>query len=156
MKAMSTATSTFRHATVRLLEAMLILAVIGALVLGAAALGGYSPGGADPVLAARGGGSSIWIEDASARTADGGLQFGDAVSFGYRSDSAQSIQLHCRQGGNLVFAASGMLSDGETAFVLGPSPAWTSGAADCSGMLGHRSKSGRYVIEAKVDFGVAS
>jgi len=155
MKAMSTAASTVRHTTGALFEALLILAVIAALVLGAAALGGSSPGGADPVLAARGGGSSIWIEDAAARTADGGLQFGDSVTFGYRSDSAQSIQLHCRQGGSLVFAAAGMLSAGDTAFTLGPSLAWTGGAADCSGMLGHRSKSGRYVVEANVDFAVA-
>ena len=114
MRAMSTAASTVRHATGAFFEAILILAVIGALVLGAAALGGYAPSGADPVLAARGGGSSIWIEDAAARTADGGLQFGDSVTFGYRSDSAQSIQLHCFQAGTLVFAASGMLSDHAT------------------------------------------
>jgi hypothetical protein len=133
---------------------MLVLAIIGALVLGAAALGGNSPGGADPVLAARGGNSSIWIEAPTARTDDGGLRFGGAVTFGYRSDSAQSIQLQCFQG-TLVFAASRMLSGGDTAFDLGPSVAWTGGAAECTGMLGHRSKSGRYVVEAKVDFAVA-
>ena len=54
-----------------------------------------------------------------------------------------------------MFAASGMLAAGDTAFTLGPSLAWTGGAADCTGMLGHRSKSGRYVVEASVDFGVA-
>ena len=154
MKGMSTAVSTTRHATGAFLEAILIFAVIGALALGAAALSGSAPGGADPVLAARGG-SSIWIEGASTRTTDGGLQFGDAVTFGYRSDSAQSIQLHCFQEG-LVFAASGMLSQGDTAFTLGPSLAWAGGAADCTAMLGHRSKSGRYVVEAKVDFAVSS
>ncbi len=153
MKAVSTAASSVRHATGAFLEATLILAVIAALVIGAAALGGSSPGGADQVLAGRGG-SSIWIDDASGRTADGGLQFGDDVTFGYRSGTAESIQLHCFQGGDLVFARLGMLSRGDNAFTLGPSPAWTDGAADCTAMLGHRAKSGKYVVEAKVAFGV--
>jgi hypothetical protein len=153
MRVLSTAASSVRHTTGALFEALLVLLVVAALALGAAALGGSAPGGADPVLAARGG-SSIWIEGASARTADGGLQYGDDVTFGYRSDSAQSIQLQCYQG-TLVFAASRMLSAGDTSFALGPSLAWTGGAADCSGKLGHRSKSGRYVVEAHVDFAVA-
>ena len=154
MRVLSTAASSVRHTTGALVEALLVLLIIGALALGAAALGGHAPGGANSVLAARGGGSSIWIEGAGARTADGGLQYGDNVTFGYRSDSAQSIQLHCYQEG-LVFAASGMLSAGDTTFALGPSLSWTGGAADCSANLGHRSRSGRYVVEAHVDFAVA-
>jgi hypothetical protein len=155
-----------RHTTAALFEALLIIAVIAALVIGAAAIGGTVPAGAQSVFAARGGnagtnghgGSSIWIESTTVRTVDGSLAFGSTVAFGYSSDTAQSIQLQCSQSGVLVFADSRMLSEsgsgyGES-FAIGPSLAWTGGAADCTALLGHRSNNGRYFVEASVDFAV--
>lgn len=165
MKVLFIAASGVRHTTKAVIEAVLILAIAVALILGTAALGGFSPGGADSALAARGGngngGSSIWIATSTARTADGGLQFGQSLTFGYTSDTAQSIQLRCYQPADaLVFSAAQMLFEGGLGygqpFTLGPSLAWTSGAASCTASLGHRSNSGRYVVEATVTFAVGA
>jgi hypothetical protein len=155
--------SSVRHSVKVLAEGLLLLAILGALVLGAALLGGSSPSGADSALAARGGngggGAALWIETSTARDSDGSLRFGGEVAFGYRSDTAQSIQLQCFVDGGLVFADARMLFEGGAGygepFALGPSVSWTAGAADCTASLGHRARNGRYVVEASMGFAVA-
>jgi len=153
-----------RHTLGVAAQAFLIVAIVAALVIAAATAIGTGPAGADSVFAARGGngggGSTIWVDTSTLRSADGTLQFGESLNFGYRSDTAQSIQLQCFQSaGTLVFADSRMLFEGGLGygepFTLGPSLAWTGGEATCTGALGHRSHSGRYVVEAQVDFAVA-
>ena len=171
MKAVSTAASTLRHTFGVALEALLILAIAGALVFGAALATGLRPAGADSVFAARGGNgngggnggaSAIWIDQSSLRSTDATLHFQDSLGFGYTSDSATSIQLQCFQpvgSDALVFSDFRMLFEGGVGygepFTLGPSLAWTGGEASCTGILGHRSNSGRYMVEATVDFPVA-
>ena len=125
-------------------KAFLLLIILALLAVSSA------PGAAD---ARR---SSIWIEDSPT------LSFGQPVAFGYDSDRATSIQLHCFQPvgtTNLVFADSRMLFEGGWGygepFYLGPSAAWTEGAATCKAMLGHRLNSGKYMIEASLTFDVA-
>jgi hypothetical protein len=154
--------ATVRHATKAIAEALVILAILVALVLGTALLAQSAPAGASGVQAAKGGngGATIWIESATILDADGGLRFGSEVMFGYRSDAAQSIQLQCFVGGGLVFADAHMLFEGGWGygepFTLGPSVSWTGGAADCTAMLGHRARNGRYVVEATVGFAVGA
>ena len=81
--------------------------------------------------------------------------FGDQVTFTWSSNRAESIQLQCSQSGFLVFA-DGQLVRNDPVFTLGPSLAWKGGAADCTALLGHRARSGRYMVEATVEFGVGA
>jgi hypothetical protein len=118
-------------------------------------LTGDRPAGAGTTLAR--GGSSIWVQSPS-----GQPTFGGSVTFGYASSTATSVQLWCYQpvsSTRLVFADARMLYSGGVGygepFVLGPSAAWTGGAATCKAMLGHRSNSGKYMVEASITFGVA-
>ena len=147
-----------RHATSAVVEGALIVAIAVALAFGFAVATGDAPGSADTALAR--GGSAIWIEGSAERAAN--LSFGQEVTFGYRSSGATSIQLQCYQpagSDRLVFSDFRMLFEGGLgygkAFDLGPSAAWTDGAADCKAMLGHRSKSGKYMVEASLRFDVA-
>jgi hypothetical protein len=158
MRIVSTIAAGSRHALIAVLEGTLVAAIAVALVFALAVTTGGAPGAADNALAR--GGSAIWIEGSSARAAD--LAFGRQVTFGYRSDSATSIQLQCYQpvgSDRLVFSDFRMLFEGGLGygepFDLGPSAAWTDGAASCKAMLGHRGKSGRYVVEASLRFDVA-
>lgn len=152
------AAASTRHGLTALAEAALIVAIAAALTFATAVATGHGPAGAGAALAR--GGSAIWIDQSSYRSA-GELSFGQDVNFGYRSDSATSIQLHCFQpagSDRLVFADSRMLTaDGwgyGTPFYLGPSGSWTEGAASCKAMLGNRSQSGKYRVEATVSFDV--
>ncbi len=162
MNVLWAAGSSVRHSVKVVAEGLLLVAILSALVLGGALLGGSSPPGADPALAARGGngngGSALWIEASTLRD-EGALHFGQDVAFGYRSDTAQSIQLQCTVDGGLVFADARMLFEGGAGygepFALGPSISWTDGSADCTASLGHRSRNGRYVVEATLGFAVA-
>lgn len=135
------------------LQALLIAAIIALVALTFSAV--YKPAGfiagVGDTDARR---ASIWVMD-SARSDDGALHYGDSVTFGYESSSAQSIQLACYQGGGLVFGAAAMVDGGSEAFDLGPSMAWSGGDASCEAKLGHRAKSGKYVVEATVSFDVA-
>jgi hypothetical protein len=148
-----------RHATTAVAEAALIVAIGVALVFGYAVATGAAPTTADQALAR--GGSAIWIDESSVRSTSN-LRFGQSLKFGYRSDAATSIQLQCYQpvgSDRLVFSDFRMLFEGGLGygepFDLGPSAAWTDGAASCKAMLGHRSKSGRYMVEASLRFDVA-
>ncbi|HEY3412772.1 MAG TPA: hypothetical protein VGM51_06910 [Armatimonadota bacterium] len=150
--------STARRWASAALEATLVIAIGIALVFAGAVVTRGDPAGADTALAK--GGSSLWIAGATSRSPQ--LTFGQVMAFGYKSTSASSIQLHCYQPagtGRLVFADSQMLSGDASGlsdpFELGPSAAWTSGAATCKGMLGHRSNSGKYIVEDSVTFDVA-
>lgn len=91
-----------------------------------------------------GGKSSITLvrmEAASSATA-GGPYFGEQVMFATSTDRTEQpwVQLSCYQGGELVYAEShpayqpNRLND-PGMFTLGPSAAWTGGAADCRGDL---------------------
>jgi hypothetical protein len=156
MRAMSAAASALRRGTGAALEAVLILAVIAALVLAVTVVTGRDP--ATPGALARGS-SDIWIANSDA-AAKAGLRFGDQVAFGYRSDTAQSIQLQCfKPGTSSLVYSTGQLVTGASGtsdpFRLGPSAAWPDGAADCKALLGHRARSGKYMVEARVAFDVA-
>jgi hypothetical protein len=153
MRAGSAINSGFRHAVEVGLQALLIAAIVALVALMFSAV--YKPAGFIAGVAdtdARR--ASIWIMDSS-RDSDGSLHYGESVSFGYESSSAESIQLHCFQDGGLVFADSGMVNGSAESFDLGPSMAWSGGDASCEALLGHRAKSGKYVVEAKISFSVA-
>jgi hypothetical protein len=92
-----------------------------------------------------GGKSSITLvrmAPASAAATDGGPYFGEQVMFATSTDRTNQpwVQLTCYQGGELVYAEShpayqpNRLND-PGLFTLGPSAAWTDGAADCRGDL---------------------
>ena len=153
MRAGSAISSGVRHTLEVGLQALLIAAIIALVALMFSAV--YKPAGfiagVGDTDARR---ASIWVMDSS-RSSDGALHYGDSVAFGYESSSAQSIQLHCYQDGGLVLAAAGMVDGGAESFDLGPSMAWSGGDASCEALLGHRAKSGKYVVEAKVAFAVA-
>jgi hypothetical protein len=114
-----------------------------------------------------GGGSSIWIEDAYlARSADGAMHHGDPIAFGFTTKywdadggTGPWLRLQCYYGSTLVYwenraGFEGGYKYGEP-FQLGPSAAWSSGDADCVGIVGHENrKSGKFRAEAKVEFHV--
>jgi hypothetical protein len=123
---------------------------------------------ASPALAARGGKarSSIWIESSyAARSADSAMHHGDPVAFGFTTkywddvyNTGPWLRLECYNGSTLVYwenraGFEGGYKYGEP-FTLGPSLAWPSGEADCTGVLGHYQKNGRFRVEAKVEFPV--
>jgi hypothetical protein len=159
MRLISAAGGGVRHAMAAVTEAALVGAIGVALVFGLALAAGEAPAGADAALAR--GSSAIWI-DASSVKSTTTLVFGQALRFGYRSDTATSIQLQCFQpagSDRLVFSDFRMLYPGGLGygepFALGPSASWTDGAATCKALLGHRSKSNRYMVEASLPFAVA-
>lgn len=113
------------------------------------------------VAAASASAASISLDLAS--VPDGTVNFGDSFSFIY--DTAphadfSTIQLLCYQNGELVFSDARATYPGGYGFGVpfqaGPSAAWTSGAADCTGELGHRLNSGHFKVDASVDFAVAA
>lgn len=138
------------------LAATLALAAVPALAAkggNAAAAGGGGNGGG-------GNASSIWVDTDSYRS-DGVMNYKDTMSFGYTtSEQYASIQLQCFQNGFLVFSASHAAYEGGYGygqpFQLGPSYAWSGGAAQCVGILGHRASNGRYVEDASTNFDVAA
>jgi hypothetical protein len=157
MRALSTAASGTRRVFGAAFEATLILLVIAALAFAFAMVNGRAPS-TGSVFAK--GGADIWIASSSLTTSDSALHFTDSVSFGYQSDKSQSIQLQCFQPGssNMVFSATEQVSGTSgisDPLALGPSPAWTGGAASCQALLGYRANSGKYTVVAKVAFDVA-
>ncbi len=153
--------SPIRHVVAASARAALLAAVGVALVFGLAVAGNHQPVGAGDAFAATGK-AAIWVDSSSYTAATTQLVFGQDVTFDWRSDTAQSIQLHCYQpvgSDRLVFADSRMLYEGGwgygVPFVLGPSASWTGGAATCTAMLGHRTNAGKYRVEATVTFDVA-
>lgn len=122
-----------------------------------------------PLLAASAtaGRSAIWVDQSSYRTDDGALHYGQEVSFGYRTDYYDAsggtgpwLHLHCFRNGNLIYADSRAGFPGGKGFGapfnLGPSAAWSGGEADCTGILGHRTRSGKFRTDATTEFHVSA
>lgn len=80
-----------------------------------------------------------------------GLTFGDSFSVTYTEPNHLNGSLwayaECRQGGDRVWGQYERLPADEQ-FVLGPTPSWTGGAADCLAELVVFSTTGRRTVNA--------
>jgi hypothetical protein len=159
----------FRHAATAVFEAALIIAIVAALAFWVALATGGNPGGAGSTLAR--GGSDIWIQDTAARS--GGLDQGEEVSFGFKTSywdadggTGPWLQLQCFRDGTgwegqndgvRILSASRAGFEGGWGYGVPfelASSSWHEGPADCTGFLGHKSKSGKWMTEATVGFHV--
>ncbi len=76
-------------------------------------------------------------------------------------DEHPTIQLQCFQDGQLVFATAHAAYPGGYGygdpFKLGPSYAWSGGAAEGHAVLGHRnSHNGKFVVDAETSFAIGA
>ena len=108
--------------------------------------------------------SLIPLTSPAAADATAGPRYGDAVTFAVATDATAQpfVHLKCFQGGALVleswqawfFGAVGVQS-----LLLGPTPAWQGGAAECSAMLENwdsYSRNGRVSVLASTTFAVGA
>jgi hypothetical protein len=120
-------------------------------------------------LAAPGGGKTspssitlVLINTAGTTAAADGPSYGDSVTFAVSTESTSQpfVHVQCFQNGGLVLEAwqawfyGGL---GDQLFRLGPSPAWRSGAGDCTAYLENwdsYSKNGRVSVLASTSFHV--
>jgi hypothetical protein len=98
----------------------------------------------------------------SARTVESGPAYGDAVTFSVSTNATQQpfVHLKCGQNASLVlesWQAWFYGAVGTQSFDLGPSPAWQSGAADCTAYLENWDsyyKNGKTSVLASTSFHV--
>ena len=126
-----------------------------ALVTSAVALAG--PGGKHAST------SSISLASTSATAlaaaASEGPSYGDQVTFDVSTDSTSQpfVHLKCSQNGSLVLESWQAWAHSNRMFTLGGSPAWQSGAGDCTAYLENwdsYSKNGRTSVLASTGFHV--
>jgi hypothetical protein len=133
-----------RKLTSRLAGAALEGAIISLIVLALiampalAARGGNGGGGGGKPSGGDSGGSTISMVPMD--STDGLAHYGQRVTFDLYTTATDSpfVQVRCSQGGALVYQdTQGYFPTamGDQWFVLGFTPAWQSGAADCTGSL---------------------
>lgn len=147
-----------------------IAAVIGLLV-GVTFLSASS----GDAMAGGKGGSSIWIDASSYRAADGKLHVGQSVMVGFKTSYVDTtggtgpwLQLQCyRAGSGYEGQLDGVLilSDSRAGFPGGwgygtpftlSGTSWHLGPANCKAVVGHKTNSGRFMVEASTSFYVAA
>ena len=133
---MRTLTSRLAGAAVEgALISLLILALVAVPAL--AARGGGNGGGGKPSGGDSGGGT---INMVPMDSTDGLAHYGQRVTFDMYTTATDSpfVHVRCSQSGTLVFEdTQGYFPSalGDQWFVLGPTPLWQGGAADCTGTL---------------------
>jgi len=142
------------HTLMALAEASLIAVLVVGLVAGVAFAGKGGNGGGGGKPGGGGGGTIVMVPMDGATEA----RFGERVTFDVATTSTAYpyVHLRCWQGGSLV--AEGRQGFFPTAignewFVLGPTPAWQGGAADCTATLEKYTRKGWGVL-ASVSFPV--
>ncbi len=120
---------------------------------------------------AEGGLIALLVVAAMAGTASAGKPTGGSTTSAFRVDdgvhggattayqgSGAAVWVHasCYQSGSLVFEDWRPYSGGTAAIVLGPTPNWTSGAADCRADEGSFSRNNRWRVSSSTTFHAAA
>lgn len=139
-----------------------IASLFGTLALVASAVALAGPGGKNPSS------SSISLAPmtafAAASATSDGPSYSDSVTFTVSTDATKQPFVHvtCSQNGRLVLESSQAWfygAPGAQQFWLGPTPAWQSGAADCTAYLENwdsYSRNGRITVLASTSFHVGA
>lgn len=121
------------------LRSIALAALVGALVLVPTALagkGGGKPGGGGGGTGTSGGGTIALV---LLNSTDGLPHYGQKVTFAVSTTATTQpwVVAKCYQNGTLVYQqANGIFSTSlGQIFTLGPTPAWSGGAADCTAYL---------------------
>ena len=131
--------------------AVLALALVPAASLAAKGGGGGKPGG--------GGGGGGTIALVLLESSDGVAHYGQRVTFDVYTTATEYpyVTLRCYQNGGLVYQLTNAMfaTSLNKIFTLGPTPSWTSGAANCTADL-HTwaSRNGRVTTLASTSFDV--
>lgn len=130
--------SVFKHSAQALAEGSLVALLIVGLIAGTA-LAGKPTGGAGT----------------SAMRVDDGVFAGTTTA--YRGTStAVWVHAKCYQGGTIVFEQWRMYVDATATLSLGPTPSWSSGAANCTAEEGYYSRNMRWRSIGSTVFNVAA
>jgi hypothetical protein len=126
---------------------------VGEAALAARGGGGKPSGGGTPV----GGGTLSTPKMVADLNGDGQPSFRDTVTFVVQTTSTAYpyVTLRCYQGGTLVSSDSNAMFTHslDQNFTLGPTGAWTGGAANCTANLENRdAKNGSIVVLASTSF----
>lgn len=148
MRALSGAASAARHIGGVGLQAILVVGIVAALVLAVSLISKPAADlvGPQAVLAGRTG--NITVPD--------GTFAGTTTATLNPGGSGVWAKAECYQGGTLVYAqyVKGN-SLNEATFTLGPTPMWTSGAANCTAEEGTWGRNGRWRVVAETTFNVS-
>ena len=131
-------TLTSRFAGAALEAALISLIILGLIAVPAlAAKGGRDGGGGGKPSGGDAGGTISMVPMDST---DGVAHYGQRVTFDFETTATDSpfVQVRCSQAGTVVYQdTQGYFPTamGDQWFVLGFTPAWQSGAADCTGNL---------------------
>lgn len=143
MKALSTAATAVRHTIGATVEALLIVAIVGALAFGVALASGHPAGATDTRAAA-------------AISVPNGVFAGSDVATVDPASGSIWVDAKCYQAGKLVYeqwaATNGSL---QAMLTLGPTPSWTSGAANCTATANQLQRSGKFKLLASTTFNVS-
>lgn len=136
------------HTLMALAEASLVALLVVGLMAGTAFAGKGAGGGGKPGGGGTTGGGTIAMVPMDGATE---AHFGARVTFTVSTSATPYpyVHLKCFQGGALVAEArQGFFPTalGNEWFVLGPTPAWTGGAADCTATLEKYSSKGWGVL----------
>ena len=148
--------SLFTHSAKALVQASFVAVLVVGLVAGTA-LAARGGGGGKP----GGGGSTTGGGTISLALMDGATQanFAERVTFNISTTATTSpfVHLRCYQNGTLVGEGRQGFFEGALGnwwFYLGPTPSWTSGAADCTATLEKSTSKGWSVLATAPSFHV--
>ena len=109
---------------------------------------------------AEGGLIALLVVGAMAGTAFAGKPSAGGTSSGVRVDdgvyAGTTIHAQCFQGGALVYEQWRSYTGGTTTLSLGPTPNWSSGAANCTADEGYFARNNRWRVSGSTTFNAAA
>jgi hypothetical protein len=149
MRALSTAASVVRHSLGAVGEALLIAAILAALLLALAPVYG-------PARTLTGAGVADAARVSGHITVPDGVFGGTTTATVNPGGEKVWVHARCWQDGTLVYEQYVKVDANNQAVLnLGPTPMWTSGAADCDAREGYWARNNRWRTVASTTFHVA-